>query len=308
MELEDSGQLLGGLVPTNTRAYFGFIASKGGLFMRVKFVSNLFDDSLVPFARTVDFRRKITEMDCGKIEMDSAESAKPCCFKSSSVETVVVVRESKSVDDSEKARIEKLLEQYGWTMDSRLGVVDSMSKVMSYVRTGSTENEMYYANRFRDVRTELRRSMPNAPRPLKEELCAIAFNCNILVALPLPELNQVDTFLLEKPAGVLPSWLHMPELSTTLTIASFPASDKESSLYAILHALPNVAEKTFRQPQLVRVFPGFRAFPSKRKSALKLDVAILDAVTVEASKNKVKKEKIRSKKPKMPSLEIAIAS
>lgn len=240
------------------------------------------------------------------METGSGYSTQSNCGKSCGMESVNIVNEHKPIADEEHERIARLLEQYGWEMNTELGVVDSMSKVMSYVRTGSIENEMYYATRFRDVRAELRKAKPNAPRPLKEELCAIAFNCNILVALPLVDFNQVDTFKLEKPVGVLPEWLRMSELSTTLTIASFPAADRESSLYAILQCQAPVEGKPFRRPQLVRTFPGFRAVPSKRKSIP--DLTKTCETLVIAEKAAIMKSNRDSKFSSAAALEVATAS
>lgn len=246
-------------------------------------------------------------MDCGYSTKDSETPLRFNSDKAGTSQQEVAVESSPIIAESEKERIELLLEQYGWTVDQKLGVVDSMSKVMSYVRTGSIDNEMYYSNRFREVRAELRKAKPDSPRPLKEELCAIAFNCNILVALPLTDFNQVDTFLLEKPVGVLPAWLHMSELPHTLTVASFPAADRESSLYAILQnqASPS-EEKTFRCPQLVRTFPGFRAVPSKRKALPKSPETLI--ISEKHAKIRSDRESNFRAPTQLPTLEVAIAS
>lgn len=172
-----------------------------------------------------------------------------------------------------------LLAQYGWKVNFSLGVVDSMAHVMSYVRTGTTSNSNYYANRLREVRGELKKSEPKAARRLKEELCAIAFNCTILVALPLVEQGHVDAFLLERPTGVLPKWLHMPTLTTTVTVASFPSSNHKQSLYVLLEKMPKKSRKeTFLAAPLVRCFPGYRAMPSRRRSDLKVDSQLIVAL------------------------------
>lgn len=245
-------------------------------------------------------------MDCGYSTKDSETPLRFTGDKNETSQQEVAVESSPLIAKAEKERIETLLQQYGWAVDQKLGVVDSMSKVMSYVRTGSIDNEMYYSNRFREVRAELRKAKPDAPRPLKEELCAIAFNCNILVALPLTDFNQVDTFLLEKPVGVLPAWLHMSELPQTLTVASFPAADRESSLYAILLNQSAPADKPFRCPQLVRTFPGFRAVPSKRKALPKSPETLV--ISEKHAKIRSDRETNFRAATKLPTLEVAIAS
>lgn len=237
---------------------------------------------------------------------------------SSSWETTTYSTESYSednksranIDPKEKKRIRELLEKYGWKMDRRLGVVDSLSKVMSYVRTGTTENELYYLNRLRDARAELKKENPSAPRRLKEELGAIAFNCNILVALPLVDMDQVDAFLLEKPQGVLPAWLHMSALSTTLTVASFPSASKDTSLYALLKPMEVEEDVEFRQPKLVRRFDGYCAYPTKRKATFKRQTAATKAKAVKSKQTILKKpvETVLMNPTPLPALEIAIAS